>query len=202
MDDRVAAVVGPAVQAGVEQGGGEEPVQDPFGFVVGERLLGCLVLDQFDAVEEALPAHVADHRQVGEPGAFYLPTLIADVAEDAEIYRDEVFGPVLTVSRHSGDDDAIRRANDTDYGLAASAWTTNLFRAQRASRDIDAGCVWINDHIPIISEMPHGRVGASGFGKDMSTYSFEEYLTVKHVMSDITGVSRKAWHRTVFSAGR
>ncbi|QSE82032.1 gamma-aminobutyraldehyde dehydrogenase [Rhodococcus koreensis] len=134
------------------------------------------------------------------PGAFYLPTLIADVTEDAEVYRDEVFGPVLTVSRHSGDDDAIRRANDTDYGLAASAWTTNLYRAQRASREIDAGCVWVNDHIPIISEMPHGGVGASGFGKDMSTYSFEEYLTVKHVMSDITGVSRKAWHRTVFGA--
>ncbi|NMO00244.1 gamma-aminobutyraldehyde dehydrogenase [Gordonia sp. TBRC 11910] len=132
------------------------------------------------------------------PGAFYPPTLVADVAEDSEIYRDEVFGPVLTVSKHYGDDDAIRRANDTAYGLAASAWTTNLYRAQRASREINAGCVWVNDHIPIISEMPHGGIGASGFGKDMSTYSFEEYLTIKHVMSDITGVARKPWHRTVF----
>jgi betaine-aldehyde dehydrogenase len=132
------------------------------------------------------------------PGAFYPPTLVADVEEDAEIYRDEVFGPVLTVSRHFGDDDAIRRANDTPYGLAASAWTTNVYRAGRATREIDAGCVWINDHIPIISEMPHGGFGASGFGKDMSTYSFEEYLTVKHVMTDITGVARKPWHRTVF----
>ncbi|MGU3431617.1 gamma-aminobutyraldehyde dehydrogenase [Actinomycetes bacterium M1A6_2h] len=131
-------------------------------------------------------------------GAFYPPTLVADVEEDTEIYRDEVFGPVLTVSRHDGDDDAIRRANDTPYGLAASAWTTNVYRAGRATREIDAGCVWINDHIPIISEMPHGGFGASGFGKDMSTYSFEEYLTVKHVMTDITGVARKLWHRTVF----
>ncbi|WP_411289600.1 gamma-aminobutyraldehyde dehydrogenase [Mycobacterium adipatum] len=133
------------------------------------------------------------------PGAFYRPTLIADVAEDSEIYRDEVFGPVLTVRSFTDDDDALRQANDTVYGLAASAWTRDVYRAQRASREIDAGCVWINDHIPIISEMPHGGVGASGFGKDMSDYSFEEYLTIKHVMSDITGVAEKDWHRTIFA---
>ena len=133
------------------------------------------------------------------PGAYYLPTLLADVVEDSEAYRDEIFGPVLTVRRHNGDDDALRQANDTDYGLAASAWTRDIYRAQRASREIKAGCVWINDHIPIISEMPHGGLGASGFGKDMSDYSFEEYLTIKHVMSDITGVPEKGWHRTIFT---
>lgn len=133
------------------------------------------------------------------PGAFYRPTLIADVAETSEVYRDEVFGPVLTVRPFADDDDAIRQANDTVYGLAASAWTRDVYRAQRASREINAGCVWINDHIPIISEMPHGGVGASGFGKDMSDYSFEEYLTIKHVMSDITGAAEKGWHRTVFA---
>jgi betaine-aldehyde dehydrogenase len=134
-----------------------------------------------------------------QPGFFYPPTLVADVDESSEIYRDEVFGPVLTVRSFTDDDDAIRQANDTAYGLAASAWTRDVYRAQRASREINAGCVWINDHIPIISEMPHGGVGASGFGKDMSDYSFEEYLTIKHVMSDITAVAEKDWHRTVFS---
>jgi betaine-aldehyde dehydrogenase len=133
------------------------------------------------------------------PGAFYRPTLIADVTEDSEVYRGEIFGPVLTVRAFTDDDDALRQANDTEYGLAASAWTRDVYRAQRASREINAGCVWINDHIPIISEMPHGGVGASGFGKDMSDYSFEEYLTIKHVMSDITAVADKEWHRTIFS---
>ncbi|MFG1930406.1 gamma-aminobutyraldehyde dehydrogenase [Mycobacterium sp. NPDC048908] len=133
------------------------------------------------------------------PGSFYLPTLIADVSEQSEVYRDEIFGPVLTVRSFTDDDDAIRQANDTEYGLAASAWTRDVYRAQRASREIKAGCVWINDHIPIISEMPHGGLGASGFGKDMSDYSLEEYLTIKHVMSDITGVADKDWHRTIFT---
>ena len=133
------------------------------------------------------------------PGWFYRPTLIADVDENSEIYRDEVFGPVLTVRAFTDDDDALRQANDTVYGLAASAWTRDVYRAQRASREINAGCVWINDHIPIISEMPHGGLGASGFGKDMSDYSFEEYLTVKHVMSDISAVAEKDWHRIIFS---
>lgn len=133
------------------------------------------------------------------PGSYYLPTLIADVDESSEVYRDEIFGPVLTVRSFTDDDDALRQANDTAYGLAASAWTRDVYRAQRASREIGAGCVWINDHIPIVSEMPHGGVGASGFGKDMSDYSFEEYLTIKHVMSDITGIAEKDWHRTIFA---
>jgi len=133
------------------------------------------------------------------PGSYYRPTLIADVSESSEVYRDEIFGPVLTVRAFTDDEDALRQANDTEYGLAASAWTRDVYRAQRASREIAAGCVWINDHIPIISEMPHGGLGASGFGKDMSDYSFEEYLTIKHVMSDITGEPDKGWHRTIFA---
>jgi betaine-aldehyde dehydrogenase len=132
-------------------------------------------------------------------GAFYEPTLVSGVGPDAEIARDEVFGPVLVVVPAASEEEALAMANDTPYGLAASVWTQDVHRAQRAVREIRAGCVWVNDHIPIVSEMPHGGLKASGFGKDMSVYSLEEYTVLKHVMSDITGRARKEWHRTVFT---
>jgi betaine-aldehyde dehydrogenase len=132
-------------------------------------------------------------------GCYYEPTLVADVPLDSELWRDEVFGPVLAVVAFDDDDEAIRLANDTAFGLAASAWTRDTYRAGRATREIRAGCVWVNDHIPIISEMPHGGYGHSGFGKDMSAYSFDEYTNVKHVMHDTTAVARKPWHRTIFT---
>lgn len=131
-------------------------------------------------------------------GAFYPPTLITDAAPDSEIAKDEVFGPVLVVLPFDDDNEAILLANDTVYGLAASAWTSNVHRALRATREINAGCVWVNDHIPIISEMPHGGFKQSGFGKDMSSYSFEEYTQVKHVMFELSGSAEKDWHRTIF----
>ncbi|MFI2379844.1 gamma-aminobutyraldehyde dehydrogenase [Streptomyces sp. NPDC018964] len=131
-------------------------------------------------------------------GAYYRPTLIADAAQDSEVVQSEIFGPVLVVLPFDTDDEGIALANDTPYGLAASAWSRDVYRTGRATREIKAGCVWINDHIPIISEMPHGGYRASGFGKDMSTYSFEEYTQVKHVMFDNTAVVRKDWHRTIF----
>ncbi|MFC4611770.1 gamma-aminobutyraldehyde dehydrogenase [Streptomyces maoxianensis] len=131
-------------------------------------------------------------------GAYYRPTLVAGAAQDSEIVQSEIFGPVLVVLPFDSDDEGIALANDTPYGLAASAWSRDVYRANRATREIKAGCVWINDHIPIISEMPHGGYKASGFGKDMSMYSFEEYTQVKHVMYDNTAVVRKDWHRTIF----
>ncbi|MEV6330892.1 gamma-aminobutyraldehyde dehydrogenase [Streptomyces sp. NPDC051909] len=131
-------------------------------------------------------------------GAYYRPTLITGAPQDSEVVQSEIFGPVLVALPFDGDDEGIRLANDTPYGLAASAWSRDVFRANRATREIKAGCVWVNDHIPIISEMPHGGYKASGFGKDMSAYSFEEYTQVKHVMFDNTAVAAKDWHRTIF----
>jgi betaine-aldehyde dehydrogenase len=133
-----------------------------------------------------------------ERGAYYEPTLVVDVAQDSEIVQQELFGPVLVVLPFDSDDEGIALANDTPFGLAASAWTRDVVRSMRASREIQAGCVWINDHIPIVSDMPHGGYKASGFGKDMSQYSFDEYTQVKHVSIDITGDVRKDWHRTIF----
>ncbi|MFI6850408.1 gamma-aminobutyraldehyde dehydrogenase [Kitasatospora sp. NBC_00085] len=131
-------------------------------------------------------------------GAYYAPTLVTGAAQDSEIVQGEIFGPVLVVLPFDGDDEGLRLANDTPYGLAASAWTSNIHRSLRATREIAAGCVWVNDHIPIISEMPHGGYKSSGYGKDMSQYSLDEYTQVKHVMFDTTAVARKDWHRTVF----
>ncbi|MFB7676279.1 gamma-aminobutyraldehyde dehydrogenase [Kitasatospora purpeofusca] len=131
-------------------------------------------------------------------GAYYLPTLITGAAQDSEVVQGEIFGPVLVVLPFDSDDEGLRLANDTPYGLAASAWTSNVHRSLRATRELAAGCVWVNDHIPILSEMPHGGYKSSGYGKDMSQYSLDEYTQVKHVMFDTTAVARKDWHRTVF----
>lgn len=132
-------------------------------------------------------------------GAFYPATLVTGAAQDAEIVQEEIFGPVLVVLPFDGDDEGLAMANDTRYGLAASVWTRDVYRAMTAQRTIRAGCVWVNDHIPIVSEMPHGGMRQSGFGKDMSLYSLEDYTVIKHVSWDISGHARKEWHRTIFT---
>ncbi|MFD6419037.1 gamma-aminobutyraldehyde dehydrogenase [Streptomyces sp. NPDC060194] len=197
----------------------QRPLYDAFVEQVAEVMASVRVGDPFAADTDLGPLVSAAQRDRvaaiverargyatvvtgGEPvkgeGAFYPPTLIADAPQDSEIVQAEVFGPVLVVLPFDSDDDGIALANDTPYGLAASAWTRDVYRAGRATREIQAGCVWVNDHIPILSEMPHGGYKASGFGKDMSSYSFEEYTQVKHVMYDNTAVARKDWHRTIF----
>ena len=121
----------------------------------------------------------------GDRGFFVKPTVVVDVDQTDEIVQREVFGPVVTVQRFPDDDEAIAWANDVEYGLSASVWTRDVGRALNAARKLQFGTVWINDHIPLVSEMPHGGYKQSGYGKDLSLYSLEDYTQVKHVMAKI-----------------